>query len=144
MITYVDPTSSAGGSSHDLLIVAEQSMISTHLYHPGGDPQTDPVYTVWSSPDDDHIVNLRRRTTHVAMFMFAGSLKRNVAHKLGTMSFVGRDEVSIEQWIDFNKKGDVKLTIADETYVWREREHGVSEVSFCDKLRVLSANGGGW
>jgi hypothetical protein len=119
-------------------------MISTHLYHPGGDPQSDPVYTVWSSPDDDHIVNLRRRATHVVMFMFTGSLKRNVAHKLGTVSFVGRDEVPIEQWIDFDKKGDVKLTIADETYAWREREHGVSEVSFCDKLRVLSTNGGGW
>jgi hypothetical protein len=134
MVTWVDPTPTAGEDARDILIFADQSMVSTRLYHPGGDPETDPAYTVSTSLDDHHLVRLLRHGAPVATVVLADGLKKSASGRLGTVALVGRGEVPIEQWIDFDKKGDVKATVAGETYVWTERKDGGCEVGFCDRL----------
>jgi hypothetical protein len=125
-VTTIDPTPVAGSTT---LVSSEWNMLATRLYTPGGDTVTDAAYVAAIAADDHHSVTIQSGNHALATVHFAGALKQGVAKKYGTIEFVGKGKMPIEEWLRARKGDEVEVTIEREDYVWAKTTYGGAHVS---------------
>jgi hypothetical protein len=129
---HVDPIPAADGIT--LVVSGSNTAPVTRLYLPGGGVTEDAatVYFVTAVVSIRHRVIIQNAGKHtLATVKYTGTPKTGAAKRYGTIEFVGKDKIPIEEWLRAREGDKFEVTIEGEDYVWaRAGEKGACVNAF--------------